>query len=126
MDKKIKPGLKYTFLVHFIVALVFGLLYLLIPETYGDLVGWPVQDAAIYRLLGAALLGYGASSILAYRETAWEKVIIVVRAEIVWLALAVLVMLWGMLFASLPAIGWLNTVLLAAFLVAFSVFYNPA
>ena len=126
MDKKIKPGLKYTFLVHFIVALVFGLLYLLIPETYGALTGWPVQDSTIYRVLGAALLGFGAGSILAYRETAWEKVIIMVRAEIVWLALGVLAMLWGLLFAGAPAIGWLNTVLLAAFLVAFSVFYNPA
>jgi hypothetical protein len=77
-------------------------------------------------LLGAALLGFAASSILAYRETAWEKVIIVVRMEIVWLALAVLVMLYAMLFAGAPAIGWLNTVLLAAFLVAFSAFYNPA
>jgi hypothetical protein len=126
MDKKIKPGLKYTFLAHFIVALVFGLAYLLIPETYGELFGWPVVDPAIYRLLGAALLGYGTSSILAYRETAWEKVIIVVRMEIVWLALGVLAMLWGMIFGGLPAIGWLNTVLLAAFLVAFSIFYNPA
>jgi hypothetical protein len=108
------------------VALVFGLIYLLIPETYGGLVGWPVQDATIYRVLGAALIGYGTSSILAYRETLWDKVIIVVRMEIVWLALGVLAMLWGMLFAGAPAIGWLNTVLLAAFLVAFSVFYNPA
>ncbi len=40
--------------------------------------------------------------------------------------MGVLVMLYGMLFAGMPAIGWLNTVLLAAFLVAFSVFYNPA
>jgi hypothetical protein len=126
MEKKIKPGLKYTFLVHFIVGLIFGLAYLLIPETFGDLFGWPALDPAVSRLLGAALLGYATSSILAYRETAWEKVIIVVRMEIVWLALAVLVMLWGMIFGGLPAIGWLDTAILAAFLVAFSVFYNPA
>ncbi len=126
MDKKIKPGLKYTFLAHFVVGLIFGLVYLLIPQTYGTMFGWPVPDPLAYRLLGAALLGFATSSILAYRETAWEKVIIVVRMEIVWLALGVLVMLYGMLFAGMPAIGWLNTVLLAAFLVAFSVFYNPA
>ena len=126
MDKRIKPGLKYTFLAHFIVGLIFGLVYLLIPQTYETMFQWPVPDPLPYRLLGAALLGFATSSILAYRETAWEKVIIVVRTEIVWLALGVLVMLYGMLFAGMPAIGWLNTVLLAAFLVAFSVFYNPA
>jgi len=126
MERKIKPGLKYTFLAHFIVALILGLTYLLVPQTYGTLLKWPVPDPIVYRLLGAALLGLATSSILAYRETAWEKVIIVVRMEIVWLALAVLVMLWGMIFAGLPAIGWLNTAILAAFLAAFSVFYNPA
>jgi hypothetical protein len=87
---------------------------------------WPVPDPLAYRLLGAALIGLATSSILAYRETAWEKVIIVVRMEIVWLALAVLVMLYAMLIAGMPGIGWLNTALLAAFLVAFSLFYNPA
>ena len=126
MEKKIKPGLKYTFLAHFIVGLIFGLVYLLIPQTYETMFRWPVPDPLVYRLLGAALLGFATSSILAYRETAWEKVIIVVRMEIVWLALAVLVMLYGMLIVGMPGIGWLNTVLLAAFLVAFSLFYNPA
>lgn len=124
MDKKIKPGLKYTFLAHFVVGLIFGLAYLLIPQTYGSILKWPVPDPLVYRLLGAALLGFATSSILAYRETDWEKVIIVVRMEIVWLALGVLVMLYGMLFAGMPATGWLNTLLLAAFLVAFSLFYN--
>jgi hypothetical protein len=126
MEKEIKPGLKYTFLAHFIVGLIFGLVYLLIPQTYETMFKWPVADPLAYRLLGAALLGFATSSILAYRETAWEKVIIVVRMEIVWLALAVLVMLYAMLVAGMPAVGWLNTGLLAAFLVAFSVFYNPA
>lgn len=46
--------------------------------------------------------------------------------EILRLVLGALALLWGMLFAGAPAIGWLNTVLLAAFLVAFSMFYNPA
>jgi len=126
MEKQVKPGLRITFLVHFIVALIFGLTYLLIPDVWGNLVGWPALDPVINRILGAALLGYGVSSILAYRETAWEKVIIVVRAEIVWTTLGALVMLYALLFAGAPAIGWLNAVLLAGFAVAFSVFYNPA
>jgi hypothetical protein len=126
MEKQVKPGLKTTFLFHFVAALIFGLIYLLIPETFGRLINWPVPDVPAYRLLGAAILGYGTSSILAYQETAWEKVIIVVRAEIVWTALATLVLLWGLIFAGLPAFGWLLALLMAAFCAAFSVFYNPA
>jgi hypothetical protein len=126
MEKQVKPGLKYTFLVHFVVALIFGLGFLLIPEAFGQLFNWPVLDPPTYRLLGAAILGYATSSILAYRETAWDKVIIVVRMEIIWAGLATLVLLWGVIFADQPAIGWLFAAIFAAFTAAFSVFYNPA
>jgi hypothetical protein len=43
--------------------------------------------------------------------------------EIVWTILGTLVMLWGLIFAGLPLVGWINAVILAAFAVAFAVFY---
>jgi hypothetical protein len=124
MEKQIVSGLKTTFLVHFIVAVIFGLIYLLIPEVWGNMINWPVKDPPVYRLLGAALLGFAVSSWFAYKETAWEKVKIVVQMEIAWTILGTLVMLWGLLFAGLPVFGWLNAVLLAAFAVAFAYFYS--
>jgi len=123
MEKQIPSGLKTTFLVHFIVALIFGLINLLIPEVWGNLIGWPIKEPAIYRLVGAAILGFGASSWWAYKETAWEKVKIVVQMEIVWPVLATLVILWGLLFAGVPAFGWLYAVIMAGFAAAFSFFY---
>jgi len=123
MEKQIPSGLKTTFLVHFIVALIVGLIYLLIPDVQGNLVGWPIKEPTVYRLIGAAILGFGTSSWLAYKETAWEKVKIVVQMEIVWTILGTLVNLWGQIFAGLPAVGWVNVVILGGFAVAFSVFY---
>jgi hypothetical protein len=123
MEKQISSGLRTTFLVHFVVALIFGLIYLLIPGAWGTLINWPIQEPAVYRLLGAAMLGFGTSSWLAYRETAWDRVKIVILMEIVWTILGTLVMLWGLIFAGLPAFGWVNAVLLGAFAVAFSMFY---
>jgi hypothetical protein len=124
MERKLSSGLKMTFLVHFIVAVIFGLIYLLVPEAWGRLVGWPVQEVPPYRLVGAAMLGFAASSWLSYKATNWETVKIVVQMEIVWTILGALVMLWGLLFAALPVFGWINFVLLAGFAAAFGVFYT--
>ena len=123
MEKQISSGLKTTFLIHFIVGLITGLVYLLIPTVWGNLVNWPVQEPAAYRLIGAAILGFTTSSWLAYRETAWERVKIVVQMEMVWTILGTLAILWGLIFAGLPAFAWVNAVILAAFAVAFSLFY---
>ena len=57
MDTNISPGLRITFLAHFIVALIFGLAFLLLPGQTGSLYGMRIPQADIYRLLGAALLG---------------------------------------------------------------------
>jgi hypothetical protein len=123
--KQISQGLKMTFLVHFVIGLIFGLIDLLIPEQWGNLTNWPVQDPTMYRLVGAAILAFAASSILAYRETDWERVIIIVRTEIIWTGLATLVFLVGLVFWDAPAIAWLYALLMAGFCAAFSVFYRP-
>ncbi len=124
METQIAPRLRTLFLVHVIVGGIFGLIYLLIPETWGNLVSWPVQEPAVYRLIGAAVLGFAASSWFAYRAAGWERVKIVVQMEIVWTVLGTLVMLWGLIFAGLPAIGWLNAVILGGFAIAFIAFYQ--
>jgi hypothetical protein len=123
MEKKISSGLKNLFLVHFILAVVFGLVYLLIPVLYGKMVNWPIEDPPVYRLVGAALIGYGASSWFAFKNPFWAKVELVVLGEIVWCVVGSLVMLWGMFFAGLPVIGWMNTGFLIIFAIGFIHFY---
>ena len=125
MEKQISSGLKVTFLVHVIVGAIFGLVMLLVPGMW-NLLGVTVQEPAMYRLTGAAILGFTTSSWLAYKETAWEKVKIVVQMEIVWTILATLVLLWGLIFAGLPAIEWINAVIMGGFAAAFSFFYSRA
>jgi hypothetical protein len=125
MEKNILPGLKSLFLVHMIVGIIFGLIFLLIPEIWGNLIGWPVTEPVIYRLYAAALLGLTASSWFAYKETAWDRVKIVVQMEIIWLILGTLVTLWGLFFAGAPVFAsWLYFVILAGLAIAFSFFYR--
>ena len=120
---KVSQGLKTTFLLHFIVALLFGLGFLFIPVAFGNLYGLNVQEPETYRLLGAAMLGFAVSSWLAYQTTAWESVRIVVVMELVWTVLGTLVLLYALFFTGFPALGWLNAIILAAFAIAFGRFY---
>jgi hypothetical protein len=126
MEKKVSSGLRTLFLVHFIIGGIFGLIYLLIPEIWGGLIGWPVQEVLPYRLIGAAVLGYAASSWWCYKTMEWEKVKIVVQMEMVWPTLGALVMLYGLILGGLPAVGWLNAIILGGFAIAFIYFYTKA
>ena len=123
METQVRSALRITFLVHAIVAWIFGLVILLIPETFGSAWGYTVLEPATWRLVGAALVAFGTSSLLAYRQKIWEKVKIVVQMEVVWCVLGALVMLWGLFYAGLPVAFWTNTILLGVFAVAFGALY---
>jgi len=127
MEKQIPYGLKITFLVHFVVAGVFGFVFLLIPQMFSGMMGAPISDphhVNTFRLVGAALIAFAASSWFAYRETVWERVKIVVQMEIVWTILGVLATLYGLVYEGLPTGDWMNVVILGAFAVAFIFFYS--
>ena len=96
---------------------------MLIPQITLGFVGIQTQEAEVYRLLGAAMLGLAYGSWLAYRETVYEQVRIVLGIEVVWPVLGTLVMLYALLFTGFPAGAWLNAIALGAFAVAFSIYY---
>jgi hypothetical protein len=121
---KISSGLRTLFLVHLIFGLLFGLTYLLIPGTYMSLVGVKLADEFPYRLVGAAILAFSASSWLCYKAAEWERVKIVVQAEIAWTVLAALVGLYGLLFTGLATLFWVNVIIMAGFAAAFIYFYG--
>jgi hypothetical protein len=122
-DMKISSGLKTLFLVHFIFGLGFGLVNLLIPAMYMGWSGIQVQDQFPWRIVGAAILAFTVSSWYCYKAAEWDKVKIVVIAEIVWTSLVALVGLYGLLFAGQPAGFWVNVIIMAGFAIAFAYFY---
>ena len=123
MEKQIPKGLKYTFLVAGIVFLVDGLSDLLLPNLFPSIFGTPRLDPGLYRLLGAATLGFTASSWLAYMETAWDRVRIVVLADIVWTILGTLALLWLVFVEGRPMTELGYAILLGGFAAAFCFFY---
>ena len=109
---------KYVFLLHFIIALVFGAIWFLMPEYWNTLTGWP-DEIASGRIVGMATLMVCVGSFLAYRKTTWEQVEIYVIMELVFNILGAIAMLWNMLTITLPIVGWILIGLLGLFSVLF-------
>jgi hypothetical protein len=120
--------LKYTFLIHFIVSIVFGFVFFLIPEFYSDVVGWPFLDPAAARGLGSAFIAFGITSLFGFRAASWEEVKLVVIGEIVFTLFGLLSMVWVMVvYTTIPALlGWLYALLFALFFVLFLYSYFTA
>ena len=120
---KISSGLRLLFLVHFVLALVFGLMYLFIPSLFLGWLGVNVQDPLPYRIIGAAMLSFATSSWFCYKNPEWERVMIVVLAEIAWTVLNVLAYLYAQIFAGAPLANWISIVVMAGFAAAFIYYY---
>ena len=56
-----------------VLATVFGLLPLIIPETFGHLFGYKATDVFIYRQAGAATLGYAVMGLFELRSRVWRE-----------------------------------------------------
>jgi len=121
---KISSGLRTLFLVHLVLGLVFGLAYLFIPGIFMGWLGVSLKDEFPYRVVGAAILAFSASSWYCYQAAEWERVKIVVQAEIVWTVLVALVGLYSLIFAAAPAAFWINVIIMAGFAAAFTYFYT--
>jgi hypothetical protein len=57
-----------------LLSVPFGLLPLLLPETFGHAFGLPGADVFVYRLGGAAVLGYAVLGYFEVRSRAWVEI----------------------------------------------------
>jgi len=124
MDKQITQGLRSTFLVHGVMMMVFAFIYLFFPVLWGDLTGClSNQVPQVFRIFGKAILGLAMASLLAYRETSWDKVKIIAQMERILNILFPFVILLDLLLWDLPRIGWMYFVIMSGFAIAFNIYY---
>jgi hypothetical protein len=113
-----KQSLRYTFLVHAVVALLFGLPLLVAPGRFLDLFGWLPIDPIMSRMYGAALLGLGWGSYRGWRAAARSDVEILVQVEAVFTVLAVLGIVRHLLGGSWPWYVWMIFIVFLLFAIA--------
>ena len=115
-------ALKNTFLIHAIVAAVFGALLLALPGQFLGWFGWQPVDPILSRVLGAALLALAWSSYRGFRAKERAQVSTLIEAEAVFTVLGALGVLRHLLFAGYPWYVWLLFAVLALFAIAWLYF----
>jgi hypothetical protein len=71
-----------------LAGLVFGLAPLLVPKQFGDFAGFRAQDLFLYRLAGAATLGYGVALLVGFRAP-WPELRILIASTSVFNAASI-------------------------------------
>ncbi|MFX1306718.1 MAG: hypothetical protein ACFFDG_07850 [Promethearchaeota archaeon] len=86
MTEEIQKFTKLTFIIHFVIALIFTILFFM-PDISVPIYGMTVTDEvhAITLTLASAFVGFTVSSLFGIMAKEWKQVKIVVILEIVWL-----------------------------------------
>jgi len=95
MKEHISKGLRITLLIYAIISVLSSLLHIISPQTAA------AEGNAIERVMGGAMLAFAFGAWLAYRESDWNKIKIVVSMLIAWMVLYTVMMAWGVLVGGL-------------------------
>jgi hypothetical protein len=139
MDKPLSGWLRTTFLVHWIISAILGAGLFLVPGRTLTILGWVPQwvqlpgvelnipgqtfvDAVLTRLLGVALLALSWSSFRGWRAKQRSEVEILIQTEAVFCILGVVAFITGFILMerATPIIGYVFTLTLALFAIAWS------
>ncbi len=123
MTEEIQKFTKLTFIIHFVIALIFTILFFM-PDISVPIYGMTVTDEvhAITLTLASAFVGLTVSSLFGIMAKEWKQVKIVVILEIVWLVANLITMIisfsvYDVLMAILTLL--ITIVLLLLFILTF-------
>lgn len=111
-------GLKYLFLVHCVVAILFGAPLLVAPGRFLELFGWAPVDPLISRVLGAALLALAWSSFRGWQAAERTQVARLIELEAVFTILGCVGLGRHLVVATWPLVVWAVFAVLAVFAAA--------
>lgn len=103
---KIPQSLKYWFILHFVLDMLFAIPLIAAPVATLTYFGFEITEPALMaRLVGAALIGVGGTSLLAHKK-GLESYNSLLTLKILWSHAAVLAILLAILEGA-PEITWL-------------------
>lgn len=91
---------KIVLSINAIIALVYGFMYMIIPEVTNKLIDGPYYNPQFYQLFGATCFTLAIIALLGVKRGEWEDIKVIVELAIIWLILILIVNLWA--FAYMP------------------------
>jgi hypothetical protein len=123
-ENEISRACKYFLGIHFVIGVVFGLVFLFIPDLFYNFITYPLnrRDPVAIRVLGVALIGLSSGSLIAAFENKWEEIRATLEMEVVFLLIGTIVVIYSHFFLGLPILAVFIDVILIIFLVGFLLF----
>jgi len=122
---EISKFLKMSFMIDGLVAIVYGLVMLLIPDIHAAAFAFPYEEFAD-RYIGSLFLAFGVGNLLAYRASSWDNVEFVVIMNIAFLLIGTIVILYSIAVAVLPVLAFMQVGLSLFLLILFLYGYYEA
>ncbi|MCK5389835.1 MAG: hypothetical protein KAJ36_05060 [Candidatus Thorarchaeota archaeon] len=122
---EISKFLKMAFLIDALVALVYGLVLIIIPEQHMAFFGYPFEAFADM-FTGGLMVAFGVGNVFAYRASLWENVEIVVYMNIAFNLFGSIIMLYSMAVGLIPIMGFAQIGLMMFLFILFIYAYYEA
>ncbi len=117
---------KILLIVHIIVAFIYGIMYLFLPETVYSVNEAPFFDPHFWRLFGGILFAIGIAGIVGLKMGDWEKIKLLMLYAITFLIILILVNLTSNTYIIRTATNlvfhWLDTTVMIVLLI-FDIFF---
>jgi hypothetical protein len=120
----IEPWFRGVIAVATLAAAFFGLAPLVAPGQFASIAGFSTDDIWIYRLAGAATLGYATAGVLSLRARTRDEVALQTRAALTFNALSAIAALLYVLAGGRSPVAYLIGVAATAFSIAFIVWLS--
>jgi len=78
---------KIVLIIDILAALIYGILYLFIPEIYAGLIDSPAFDIHFWRLWGVTCTTLGVVGIIGFIRNEWTTLKVIIEFVVLWLIL---------------------------------------
>jgi hypothetical protein len=107
---EISKPFKIFLIIAGIIALIFAIIYLIIPELYLSSIDWPYYDPFYSRYAGIVSLVISIFIFVAIKRGEWEKIQLYMEMCITYLLFVIFLTIWALIVVSQSPTSVINSI----------------